>query len=572
MSKNKSRHVVSKGMSHVVGDRNTSLLQCTIPELMANTVGEHGSRDAIVFCDRDLRYSWQEFSDVIDAFAKGLLELGLKVGDRVGIWSPNRPEWLIVQFATARIGVILVTINPAYRAGELEHALRASGCSTLVMAKNFKTSNYIEIFEKLAPHIAQMDARHLRIASLPELRNVICMTDNAQDSVPAGMLKFSEVESLADFVSHESLDQISAGLSCDDPINIQFTSGTTGLPKGATLSHSNIVNNARFTVLTMNFTAEDSLCVPVPLYHCFGMVMSSLGCLTIGATMVFPGEVFDPSETIRAVAAERCTALYGVPTMFIAIIGLEDFHKFDISSLRTGIMAGAPCPIATMNQVVQDMHMDQVTIAYGMTETSPVSFQSNVNDPISKRVSTIGRVHPHAECKVIDESGDIVPAGEIGELCTRGYLVMKGYWGEEERTREAIDSDGWMHSGDLAVFDEEGFCNIVGRVKDMIIRGGENVYPREVEDYIYRFELVKDVQVFGIPDEKYGEVVCAWVIPKPGVSVSKQDIRKYCKGQIAHYKVPKHIRLVDELPLTISGKPQKFKMREAMLRELNLQE
>ena len=564
----KNRHFVIEGMSHVKGSVGEPLIEQTIPDLLLQTANSHGTRDAMVFTDRAMRWSWQKLADDVDSLAAGFLSLGLNTGDRVGIWSPNRPEWVLVQFATARLGLILVTINPAYRSGELEHVLRASGSKALVMAPKFKTSDYVKMFLELVSSADGEDAARLHIESCPDLKTVICMQDDSRDPVTAGMISFEEVASLAGPAQFARLGSISANLNPHDPINIQFTSGTTGLPKGATLSHHNIVNNAQFTVMTMKFTASDRLCTPVPLYHCFGMVMSVLGCLTKGATMVFPGEGFDAKQTLESIASENCTALYGVPTMFNAILGLNEFTEFDVSSLRTGIMAGAPCPIETMNRVIKDMNMSEVTIAYGMTETSPVSFQSAVDDPIEKRVSTVGQVHPHAECRIIDQDGAVVPVGETGELCTRGYLVMKGYWGEKELSEKAIDQEGWLHSGDLAVMDDEGFCNIVGRVKDVIIRGGENIYPKEVEDYIYRFDKVKDVQVFGIPNEKYGEEVCAWVVPKPGVAIEPEEVRDFCEGKIAHYKVPRFVRIRDDLPMTVSGKAQKFKMREEMIKEL----
>lgn len=565
----KNRHFVIEGMSHVKGGVEEPLIKHTIPELLAKTASSHGTREAIVFPDKAIRWTWQQLANEVDSLAAGLLSLGLETGDRVGIWSPNRPEWVLVQFATARLGLILVTINPAYRAGELEHVLRASGCAALVMAPKFKSSNYVEMFLELASSTEGEANTSLRVNTLPELKTVICMQDESRDPIPADMISFEEVASLSGPAQIARLDSVSAKLNPHDPINIQFTSGTTGLPKGATLSHHNIVNNAQFVAMTMQFTENDRLCIPVPLYHCFGMVMGVLGCLTKGATMVFPGEGFDAKQTLESISSESCTALYGVPTMFNAILGLNDFSEFNMSSLRTGVMAGAPCPIETMNRVIKDMNMREVTIAYGMTETSPVSFQSAVDDPIEKRVSTVGRVHPHAECRIIDESGAIVPVGETGELCTRGYLVMKGYWGEKELSDEVIDKEGWMHSGDLAVLDHEGFCNIVGRVKDVIIRGGENIYPKEIEDYIYRFDKVKDVQVFGIPDEKFGEEVCAWVVPKAETDVTPEQVRDFCEDQIAHYKVPRYIRICDSLPMTVTGKAQKFKMREEMLKELD---
>ena len=570
--KQTERHIATEGMSHVIGSKQSPLIDKSIPDFLAEIVRQHLPHDAVVFLDKGIRWSWQEFSERIDALAAGFLALGLTKGDRIGIWSPNRPEWVLTQFATARIGVILVTINPAYRIAELEHVLNASGCAALVTARKFKASNYLAMIQELVADETGHDALNLRVDRLPSLKMVICMKDPTDKTVPDGLLDFDAVMSMAGPAHRGRLDSISATINSDDAINIQFTSGTTGAPKGATLSHSNILNNAKFTTDTMEFTHQDKLCIPVPLYHCFGMVMGALGCVTKGATMVFPGEGFDPAETLSAIANERCTALYGVPTMFNAMLTHERFTEFDLSSLRTGVMAGAPCPIETMNRVVNEMHMSGVTIAYGMTETSPVSFQSNIDDPLEKRVSTVGRVHPHVECCITDSNGDIVPLGEKGELCTRGYSVMKGYWGDEIRTKEAIDADGWMHSGDLAIFDSEGYCNVVGRVKDMVIRGGENVYPKEVEDFLYRNDKVKDVQVFGIPDSKFGEEVCAWVVPKDGSSLTEEEIKDFCQGQIAHYKIPRYVRIRSELPMTVSGKAQKFKMREEMIDELNLTE
>ncbi|MES0007497.1 MULTISPECIES: AMP-binding protein [unclassified Mesorhizobium] len=554
------------GRAHVSGDRSVPLLDKTIPQLFSDTVGRYATQDAAVFVGQDKRFTWSELSDTVDTLAAGFLALGLEKGDRVGIWSPNRWEWLVTQFATARIGLILVNINPAYRLTELEYALNKVGCKALVTAASFKTSDYLGMIETLAPELAKATPGKLKAQKLPTLKIVISMGD---DNSP-GMFNFADVLSMAGRDEHDSLDRISEGLKPGEAINIQFTSGTTGAPKGATLTHTNIVNNGNFVTAAIKLTVDDRLCIPVPLYHCFGMSMGTMGCVTKGATMVFPGEGFDAGATLKAVAQERCTGLYGVPTMFVAMLDHADFTSFDLSSLRTGIMAGSPCPIEVMKKVVTLMHMEEVTIAYGMTETSPVSFQSSVDDPLEKRVSTVGRIHPHVEVKAIDAEGATVAIGTPGELCTRGYSVMKGYWDDAEKTREAIDSDGWMHTGDLATIDSEGYCNIVGRVKDMVIRGGENVYPREVEEFLYRHPKVKEVQVFGIPDAKYGEELCAWIVLKPNQIATEQEIKNFCAGQIAHYKIPRYIRFRTELPMTVTGKPQKFLMREAMVEELGL--
>ncbi|MDX8468517.1 AMP-binding protein [Mesorhizobium sp. VK23B] len=554
------------GRAHVSGDRSVPLLDKTIPELFSDTVAKYATLDAAVFVGQDKRFTWSELSDAVDALAAGFLALGLEKGDRVGIWSPNRWEWLVTQFATARIGLILVNINPAYRLTELEYALNKVGCKALVTAVSFKTSDYLGMVETLAPEIATAEPGKLKAKKLPALKIVIRMGD---DNSP-GMFNFGDVLAMAGRDEHDSLDRISESLKPNEAINIQFTSGTTGAPKGATLTHLNIVNNGNFVTSAIKLTVDDRLCIPVPLYHCFGMSMGTMGCVTKGATMVLPGEGFDAGATLKAIAQERCTGIYGVPTMFVAMLDHADFSTFDLSSLRTGIMAGSPCPIEVMKKVVSLMNMSEVTIAYGMTETSPVSFQSSVDDPLEKRVSTVGRIHPHVEVKAIGADGATVAVGEPGELCTRGYSVMKGYWDDVDKTREAVDTDGWMHTGDLATIDAEGYCNIVGRVKDMVIRGGENVYPREVEEFLYRHPKVKEVQVFGIPDDKYGEELCAWIVLKPNQIATEQEIKAFCAGQIAHYKVPRYIRFRTELPMTVTGKPQKFLMREKMVEELGL--
>ena len=555
-------------VSHVRGDTSTPLWQKTVWQVLEDTAASYPDRDAAVFRESGERWTWSEFKARCDQLAAGLRELGLEKGDRIGIWSPNLPEWVLTQFATARLGLVLVNINPAYRIAELDYALNKVGCKALILADAFKSSDYLEMMRRIAPEIADATPGELNSASVPALRHVI----RTGADKTAGMHNFGDVMALGAEPDEAALDAISASLEPDEPINIQFTSGTTGAPKGATLTHTGIVNNARYVVGTMNFTETDRLCIPVPLYHCFGMVMGTLGCATTGATMVFPGPAFEPLSTLQTAAEESCTALYGVPTMFVAMLEHESFGSHDLSALRTGIMAGAPCPIEVMKQVIADMNMSEVTIAYGMTETSPVSFQSHVDDPLEKRVSTVGRIHPHVECKVIDDQGAIAPIGQSGELCTRGYSVMRGYWDDDERTAESIDADQWMHTGDLATIDEGGYCNIVGRVKDMLIRGGENVYPREIEEFLFRHPKVQQVQVFGVPDEKYGEQVCAWIVLKPGEQSTEDEIRDFCRDQIAHYKVPHYIRFRDELPMTVTGKPQKFIMRDEMMSELDLAE
>ncbi|WP_454742926.1 AMP-binding protein [Cupriavidus necator] len=555
------------GLSHVRGDTTIPLSEQTVPELLAQTVARYPEREAVAFREQGERWNWREFSDAVDALAAGLHTLGLERGDRVGIWSPNRVEWLVTQFATARLGLVLVNINPAYRLSELEYALNKVGVKAIVAAEAFKTSRYLEMLQVLAPELATCEPGALQAARLPALRCVIRMGD---DHTP-GMLRYTDVIARGTGVARSTLDAITAQLDRHDPINVQFTSGTTGAPKGATLTHRNIVNNARFIAMAMRFSEQDKLCIPVPFYHCFGMVLAVLACVSSGAAMVFPGQAFEPEATMQAVSEERCTALHGVPTMFIAQLDHPNFSRYDFSSLRTGIMAGSPCPIETMKRVVSQMHMSEVTIAYGMTETSPVSFQSSTTDPLDKRTTTVGRIQPHLEVRIVDATGATVPVGQTGELCTRGYSVMLGYWDDDARTAEAI-RDGWMHTGDLATIDAEGYCNIVGRVKDMLIRGGENIYPREIEEFLFRHPKVQAVQVFGVPDQKYGEEVCAWIVLKPGASATEDEIRDFCRDQIAHYKIPRYIRFVDEMPMTITGKVQKFVMRERMTQELKLSE
>ena len=486
--------------------------------------------------------------------------------DRVGIWAPNCAEWVLTQFATARAGLILVNINPAYRTHELEYALNKVGCKGLVTAATFKSSDYLAMLAQLAPELDTAEPGRLSSGKLPHLRTVIRL---GEEETP-GCYNFAAVSTMGGAAERQRLEELSTLLQPDDAINIQFTSGTTGSPKGATLTHFNILNNGYFVGQAMKFTEQDRLCIPVPFYHCFGMVMGNLNCTIHGAAMVIPNDGFDPALTLAAVSEEKCTALYGVPTMFIAELDLPDFGDYDLSSLRTGIMAGSSCPIEVMKRVVAEMNMSEITIAYGMTETSPVSFQSSTDDPLERRVSTVGRIHPHVQVKVIDPEGRTVPAGEKGELCTRGYNVMSGYWDDPDRTREAIDAAGWMHTGDLATIDAEGYCNIVGRVKDMVIRGGENIYPREVEEFLFGHEKVQDVSVFGVPDDKYGEQLCAWIKLKQGQEADEAEIRAFCKDSLAHYKVPHYVRFVDDFPMTVTGKLQKFIMRDRMIAELGL--
>jgi len=561
------RRVPAHGLSQVAGPTHPPLSDDTVGEFLDAAVSRFPDRLAVVFREQGVRRRWREFQADADRLAAGLLALGLVKGERVGIWSPNRYEWLLTQFATARVGLILVNINPAYRIAELEYALNKVQCKALVTAASFKSNDYLKSLRDLAPELETSAPGELHAAKLPHLRWVIRMGDESSQ----GMLNFDAVPALADDALLARAAEAGRGLSCREPINIQFTSGTTGAPKGATLTHHNVVNNARFIAQAMRFTERDSLCIPVPLYHCFGMVLAVLACVSAGAAMVFPSEGFEPKATLEAVAAERCTALHGVPTMFIAELDHPEFASFDLRALRTGIMAGSPCPIEVMKRVFSAMHMTEVTIAYGMTETSPVSFQSGTDDPVERRVATVGRIQPHLEVKIVDADGRIVAVGEKGELCTRGYSVMLGYWDDELRTREAI-RDGWMHTGDLATIDAEGYCNIVGRVKDMLIRGGENVYPREIEEFLFGHPKVSQVQVFGVPDAKYGEEVCAWIVLRPGETATEDEIRSYCRERIAHYKVPRYVRFVTDLPMTVTGKAQKFAMREAMMRELGLTE
>jgi fatty-acyl-CoA synthase len=553
--------------SYASGISMEPLIGSTIGDLFDRVVASVPDNDALISCHQSLRYTYAELQEAVDRFARGLMALGIEKGDRVGIWSPNNAEWVITQFATPKVGCILVNINPAYRTSELEYALKQSGVSTLIIAPRFKTSDYVAMVNEVCPEVSRSQPGAIRSSHLPELRTVIVLGD----SRPPGTYIWSDVLGRAAEVSADALAARQRQQSFDDPINIQYTSGTTGFPKGATLSHHSILNNGFFIGERMRFTDRDRLCIPVPFYHCFGMVLANLACVTHGATMVLPSDGFDPESVLRTVEAERCTALHGVPTMFIAELGHPRFAEFDLSTLRTGIMAGSPCPSEVMKQVIERMHMDEVTICYGMTETSPVSTQTEADDSIDKRVGTVGRVHPHVEVKAIDPgTGEVVPRGTPGELCSRGYIVMLGYWNNPDATAEAIDEGRWMHTGDLATMDEDGYVNIVGRIKDMIIRGGENVYPREIEEFLYTHPAVQDVQVIGVPDERYGEEVMAWVVLKPGIEATEEEIREFCRGRIAHFKVPRYVRFTDGFPMTVTGKIQKYRMREAAIEDLGL--
>lgn len=553
-------------LSYVSGISDTPLLGQTIGQALDRAAEKWGTREALVSPSQDVRWTWAELRDRAEAFAAGLLGLGLAPGDRIGIWSLNRAEWALTQFAAARVGLVLVTINPAYRLSELEFALNKVGCKAFVTATAFKTSDYMGMLTTLAPELATAAPGNLVAERLPKLRTVIQIGGPKVE----GAIAFEDVASLGGPAERQRLETLVGTLRFDDPINIQFTSGTTGSPKGVTLTHHNILNNGYFVGRALKLGEEDRICVPVPLYHCFGMVMGNLAAVTNGATIVYPGEGFDPRVTLETVQAERCTALYGVPTMFIAELDHPDFESFDLGSLRTGIMAGSPCPIEVMKKVVERMNMRDVTIAYGMTETSPVSFQSATDDPLEARVSTVGRVHPHLEVKVVDLEGRIVPRGEPGELCTRGYSVMRGYWDEPEKTAEVLDEAGWMRTGDLANLDAQGYCNIVGRIKDMVIRGGENLYPREIEEFLFTHPKVQSVQVFGVADRKYGEELCAWIVVREGETLAEEEVRDFCAGQIAHQKIPRYVEFVEDFPMTVTGKAQKFLMRKDVEERLGL--
>ncbi|MDG9780452.1 AMP-binding protein [Metapseudomonas otitidis] len=550
--------------SYTRGRQDKPLLAMTIGAAFDATVARFPEREALVVRHQGLRYSWRSLAEAVEVHARALMALGIQSGDRLGIWAPNCAEWCITQFASAKVGAILVNINPAYRSSELEYALRQSGCRWVICADAFKTSDYHAMLQGLVPELASAANGQLASEALPELRGVISLAAEP----PAGFLAWADLQQRAGETTPAELAERQASLQFDDPINIQYTSGTTGFPKGATLSHYNILNNGYMVGESLGLTEHDRLVIPVPLYHCFGMVMGNLGCVTHGATMIYPGDAFDPLTALRAVAEEKATALYGVPTMFIAELDHPQRHEFDLSSLRTGIMAGATCPIEVMRRVIGEMHMSEVQIAYGMTETSPVSLQTGPDDGLELRVTTVGRTQPQLESKIVDAEGRIVPRGTIGELCTRGYSVMLGYWNNPQATADAIDPGRWMHTGDLAAMDDDGYVRIVGRSKDMIIRGGENIYPRELEEFFFTHPAVADVQVIGIPCSKYGEEIVAWIKFHPGHSAGEEELKAWAKARIAHFKVPRHFRFVDEFPMTVTGKIQKFRMREISIEEL----
>ncbi|MBI3790953.1 MAG: AMP-binding protein [Gemmatimonadetes bacterium] len=543
--------------SYEHGASTVALLGETIGAHLDRIARTHPARDAVVSCHQDRRLTYDALRVATDEFARGLIALGVRHGDRVGIWSTNNVEWVIAQFATAKIGAILVNINPAYRTSEVAYVLEQSGVSLLLSQVRHKTSEYARMIAEVRP-------------GLSGLRSIVLIGDEPLD-VPLDALRWDDVAAAAARVSHDELATRLAATEFDQAINIQYTSGTTGFPKGATLSHHNILNNGLFIGEGCGYTPDDRVCIPVPFYHCFGMVLGNLACVTHGAAIVIPAAAFDPALTLAAVQRERCTSLYGVPTMFIAELALPDRDAYDLSTLRTGIMAGSPCPVEVMKRVQAEMHMTEVTICYGMTETSPVSCQTGKADSLEKRTTTVGRVHPHVECKIVDEHGAIVPRGTHGELCTRGYLVMLGYWNDPVHTAQAIDAARYMHTGDLAVMDDDGYVNISGRIKDMVIRGGENIYPREIEEFLFTHPAVRDVAVIGVPDGKYGEELCAWIIPHAGASVDLAAIRDFCAGRIAHYKVPRYVKVTDAFPMTVTGKVQKYLMREQSTRELGLE-
>jgi len=551
--------------SYYCGASGAQIIYETIGNYLDKICETHGDNEALVVCHQGVRWTYSELRTEVDKLASGLLALGVVPGDRVGIWGPNSFEWALVQYATARIGAIMVCINPAYRLHELEYALNKVECKAIVTAESFKTSDYLGMLQELVPELEQADGGSWRSSRLPDLELIIRMGA----SPTAGMLNFSEVCARGGDAEFIRLRELAKELRPDDPINIQFTSGTTGNPKGATLTHCNILNNGFLTGEGMRLSAEDRLCIPVPLYHCFGMVLGNLACLAHGATAVYPDASFDATTTLEAVHTERCTALHGVPTMFIAELDHPRFAEFDLSSLRTGVMAGSPCPVEVMKRVIKEMNMDDILIGYGQTEVSPINHLTLPDDSLEKRTETVGRAVPWVEIKIVDEDNRVVPVGERGEICTRGYSVMRGYWNDDERTRETIDAAGWLHSGDLGTMDEEGYVRIVGRIKDMLIRGGENVYPREVEEFLYLHPKIAEVQVFGVPDERMGEEVCAWVQLHPGESMTAEELIDFCRDQITHFKIPRYVRFVDDFPMTVTGKMQKFVMREEMARELS---
>ena len=554
--------------SYVHGTSPQSLLPLTVAALLQNTAARHPNADALIVPHQGIRWSYKDLQKEVERYAAGFAALNLHPGERIGIWAPNCWEWVVTQFASARAGLILVNINPAYRLGELSYALGTTGCAALIVTRQFKSSNYIDILKDLIPELAGATVGELESAKFPDLRLMLLLGQQEE----TGFMQFETIPAKADKKHLKQIEKLQDQLQFDDPINIQFTSGTTGTPKASTLTHHNIVNNAYFVGLQMKLSEADRMCIPVPMYHCFGMVLGTLCCVAHGSAMVFSSAGFDAAEVLRSIDAEGCTVLHGVPTMFIAELEVPEFKDYGLTTLRTGIMAGAPCPVELMRRVMDEMHLTEITIAYGMTETGPVSFQTSVDDPVERRVATVGRVLPHIEIKIVDKEGNVVPRGEAGELLTRGYCVMPYYWNDPERTAKAIDEAHWIASGDVATIDGEGYCEIVGRIKDMLIRGGENIFPREIEEYIYQHPAVEQVEVIGVPDEKYGEQVCAWIKLREGSSATGDEIRAFCKGKIAHFKVPEYVRFVDEYPMTVTGKVQKYIMREKMIDELGKQQ
>lgn len=557
-----------KKLSYLSGTSDIPLLGITIGDMFDQVAEKYPNNEALVVHHQNIRWTYQQLKEQVDNCARAFMAIGLQKGDRIGIWAPNRYEWVVTQIATAKVGAILVNINPSYRVFELKYALNQSGCKMIVTADQFKTSNYTQMLYELAPELQQSEPGQLQSKELPALQTIIRL----HETTSPGMWSWKNFLDESTKVSIQELYEQQAQLAFDEPINIQYTSGTTGYPKGATLSHHNILNNGYFVTETMNFTDKDRLIIPVPLYHCFGMVMGNLGCITHGATMIYASEGFEPEKVLQAAEKEKATAIYGVPTMFIAELEHPNFNQYNYQSLRTGIMAGSPCPVEVMKKVQSLMNMSEVQIAYGMTETSPVSTQTKIGTPLQKQVSTVGQIHPHLEVKIINpDTGKVVPIGEAGELCTRGYSVMLGYWNDEERTRESIDAARWMHTGDLATIDEEGYVNIVGRIKDMIIRGGENIYPREIEEFLYTHPDISDVQVIGVPDQKYGEEVMAWVKLRDGQQCTAEAIKAYCQDKITHFKIPRYIKFTDDFPMTVTGKIRKVEMRNVSIQELGLE-
>ncbi len=541
----------------------------TIGDMLNDNAEKYANNDCLISVHQNIRLNYKQFNAEVDRLAKGLMALGIKKQDKVAIWSTNNAQWVFTQFATAKIGAVLVTINPAYRTNELEYALKQSEVNTLIMIEHFKTSNYIDIFYEVAPFARGTTPGQIHSNKLPHLKNVVCISEEKH----TGMFKWQDILDMSDKVSEEEFIERQRSLNFDDVVNIQYTSGTTGFPKAAALTHFNILNNGYFVGEAMNFTDKDRLCIPVPFYHCFGMVMSNLACTSHGATMIIPSEYFEPLSVLTVIEKEKCTAVHGVPTMFIAELEHPEFKKFDLSSLRTGIMAGSPCPVEVMKRVNKEMHMSEVEIAYGQTESSPVITQTSVDDTLEHRTETVGKALPFVEVKIVNpETGDIVPVGEQGELCARGYNIMKYYYNNEEATKSTVDDSKWLHTGDLAVMSEDGYFKITGRIKDMIIRGGQNIYPREIEEFLYTHPKISDVQVIGVPDKKYGEQVCAWIKIKDGESLTEEEVKEYCNEKIAHYKIPKYIKFTDSFPMTITGKIRKVEMREISTKELGLED